>query len=282
MSKRITSDPRFIYLLLALVITVPILTHSVLPVPVSATTVAVFNFINKLPANSLVVLSFDYSTSVVPELHPQAIIVTQQIFMRPLKVLFVAQWTDGPALTDAVLDAINQENKTYGVDYATLGYIPNTATLIGMTTDIHQYFPVDTRGNPTDSLPIIKKFPAASATSLVVSFAAGEPGMSAYLQYWQGRFNTPVAVGATAASAPGYMPFYNSQQLVGILISMRAAAEYEALMYTSPQYHCCLGLSGATSAMVAQSMSHLLIVAMVVFGNVVFFVEKARSRKKMR
>ena len=266
------SDPRLIYLLLGLVITVPILTHSVLPVPVSATTQAVYDFIEKLPANSLVVLSFDYSTSVVPELHPQAIVVTQHLFTRPLKVLFVAQYTDGPALADAVLGAIDKGNKTYGVDYATLGYIPNTATLLGMTTDIHQFLPLDTRGNPTDTLPIIKEFPAAKQAALVITFAAGEPGLSAYLQYWQARFNIPVAVGSTASSAPGYLPFYNSGQLVGILISMRAAAEYEILIHR-------MGISGATSAMVAQSTSHLLIVAMVVVGNVAYFVGRGRMKE---
>jgi len=266
------SDPRLIYLLLGLVVTVPILTHSVIPVPVTQTTQALYDFIQKLPANSLVVLSFDYSTSVVPELHPQAIVVTQQLFTLPLKILFVAQWTDGPALADAVLDAVTKGNKTYGVDYATLGYIPNSATLLGMTADIHQFFPVDTHGNPTDTLPIIKEFPAARQAALVITFAAGEPGLSQYLQYWQSRFNIPVAVGATASSAPGYLPFYNSGQIVGILISIRGAAEYEILIHR-------MGISGATSAMVAQSAAHLLIVAMVVFGNVVYFVGTGRKKE---
>lgn len=271
MSKwNVGSDPRIIYLLLGLVITVPVLTHTILPVPVSDTTRAVYDFIEKIPANSLVVLSFDYATSNVPEIHPQAIVVTQHLFMRPLKVIFVAQWTDGPALTDAVLDAIDREGKQYGVDYATLGYIPNTATLIGMTADIHQFFPVDTRGNPTESLPIIKQFPAAKDAALLMSFVAGEPGLFAYLQYWQVRFNIPVAAGATAISAPGFMPFYNSRQLIGILISMRGAAEYEVLIHR-------LGLSGATSAMVAQSTSHILIVLMVVFGNIAYFVKRRGS-----
>lgn len=276
MSKSsITSDPRLIYLVLGLVITVPILTHAILPVPVSDTTRAVYDFIQKLPANSLVILSFDYSTSTVPELHPQAIVVTQHLFTRPFKILFVAQWTDGPALTDAVLDAVDKENKTYGADYATLGYIPNTATLIGMTTDIRQYFPVDTRGNPTQNLPIIEEFPAAKDASLLITFATGEPGLSAYLQYWNARFNIPVVVGATAIAAPGYLPYLNSGQVVGVLISIRAAAEYEVLINR-------LGLSGAIPAMVAQSSSHILIVLMVIFGNVAYFVRKRGSPEVSR
>jgi hypothetical protein len=53
---------------------------------------------------------------------------------------------------------------------------------------------------------------------------------------------------------------------------MRAAAEYEILIGR-------MGISGATSAMVAQSMSHYLIVIMVVVGNVAYFAKKGRSKE---
>lgn len=273
---KIASDPRLVYVLLIVVIAVPILTHAVLPVPVTSTTRAVYDFIENLAPDSLVIVSFDYSTSTVPELQPQATIVTQHLFLKPLKILFVGQWTDGPALTDAVLDAINKGSKLYGTDYATLGYIPNSATLIGMTANIQSFFPVDTRGNPTQDLPIIKQFPAARKAALVITFVAGEPGLSQYLQYWQARLNIPVAAGAVASLAPGFMPFYNSQQIVGILISIRAAAEYETI--ENSQYpQVPVGLSGATSAMVAQSTSHLLIIGMIIVGNVAYFVTQRRK-----
>lgn len=270
------ADPRAIYLLLILVITVPILTHTILPVPISNTTRAVYEFIENLAKtkpNSLVVLSFDYSTSLVPELHPQAIVVTQHLFTLPLKVIFVAQWVDGPALTNSVLEVINKGSKKYGVDYATLGYIPNIATLIGMTTNIPQFFPVDTRGNATSSLPIIQEFPSAKQASLVMSFSGGDPGVDNYLQYWQTPFKIPVAVGSPAISAPGYMPFYNSGQLVGVLISMRGAAEYEFLINQ-------VDLTGAVSAMVAQSASLWLIAILVTIGNVAYVLR--RSNRKWR
>ena len=281
-ASSLRSDPRLVYLILLIVITVPILTHTAIAVPIGPTTLALYDFIQKLPPNSLVVESFDYATSVVPELHPQAIVVTQQLFMRPLKILFVALDANGPPLADAVLDAIDKGNRTYGVDYANLGYIPNTATQIGMISNIAQFLPLDTHANPTASLPIIKEFPAAKQAALVITYDDDSSALFSYLQYWQGRFNIPVAVGATAINAPGYMPFYNSGQLVGILISAPAAAQYEMLLSSPPPqgYGCCLGISGATSAMVAQSTSHLLIIAMVVFGNVAYFVGKRGLKKE--
>ena len=276
-TSSLKSDPRLVYAILLLAITVPILTHTIVAVPVSPTTLALYQYIDKLPANSLVVESFDYATSVVPELHPQAIVVTQHLFLRPLKILFVALDNNGPTLAEAVLDTINKGNKTYGVDYANLGYIPNTATVIGMPANISQFLPLDTYGTPTARLPIIKEFPAAKMASLVITYDDDGSALAQYIQYWLGGYNIPVAVGATSTVAPGFMPFYNSGQLVGILISIRAAAEYESLL--SQEYHCCVGISGASSAMLALSVSHFLIVAMVIFGNVVFFVGKRASKR---
>ena len=271
------SDPRLLYASLLLVIIVPVLTHTSVSVPASLTTRSLYQFIENLPPNSLVVESFDYATSVVPELHPQAIVVTQHFFLRPLKVLIVALDINGPTLADAVLDTVAKGNKTYGVDYANLGYIPNTATLIGMLTNIPQFLPLDTHGTPTANLSIIKEFPAAKQASLVITFDDDSSAAYSYLQYWEGAYNIPVAVGATATIAPGLMPFYNSHQLVGLLVSIRAAAEYETLLYQ--EYKCCLGISGASSAMVALSSSQVLIVGMVVFSNAMYFLRRRSSER---
>jgi hypothetical protein len=268
-----------VYVLLLLVIAVPLLSHTSVAVPINSTTLALYQFIQNLPANSLVVESFDYATSVVPELHPQAIVVTQQLFLKPIKILFVALDNNGPTLAEAVLDTVNKGSKTYGVDYANLGYIPNTATLIGMPANISQFLPLDTHGNPTASLPIIKEFPAIKAASLVITFDDDSSAVYSYIQYWEGRYNIPVAVGATATIAPGLMPLFNSGQLVAVLFSIRAAAEYQTLLYD--QYHCCEGISGASSAMVALSASQLLIVVMVLFANAaVFFGRRKFQRSK--
>ena len=270
------TDPRPIYVILILVVAVPILSHAVLPVAVSPTTRQVYDFIENLAAtkpNALVIVSFDYSTSLVPELYPQSIVIIQQLFELPLKIIFVAQWTDGPALTESVLDVIDKGSKKYGIDYAELGYIPNLATLIGMTQNLQHFFPIDTKGNPTATLPIIQQFPAGKLASLVVTFAGGEPGLDTYLQYWHTPFNTPIVVGATAISTPSYMPFLNSNQIVGLLISIRGAAEYEFLLNK-------VGLSGAGAEMVALSTSQWFIVIAIIFSNLAYFVGKTRGRRK--
>ena len=96
--------------------------------------------------------------------------------------------------------------------------------------------------------------------------------MDLYLQYWQTPFHIEIAVGSPAISAPGYLPFYNSKQIVGVLISMRAAAEYEFLIHRVDE-------SGAVAAMVAQSASLLLIAILVILGNLAFLIRKRTGKR---
>ncbi len=272
--RSLSSDPRLIYVLLAIVLLTPIIARIPMIVPASPTTRAVFDFIEGLPPGAFVVLSFDYSTGLVPELHPQAIVVTQHLFMKQARILLVAQWQDGPALADAVLDAVDKGNAVYGEDYVNLGYIGlSSSVVIGIAQNIRQFYSSDARGTPTGQLKLFDRFPGVKEAALVVSFTGNEPGVGVILQYWQAPFNLAVAVGSTGISAPSYLPFIASRQIIGILISLRAAAEYEALIERP-------GISGASAAMVAQSTSHVMIVLAVVVGNVAYLASRHRRGPK--
>jgi hypothetical protein len=248
-------------------IAAPIIARLTFVVPVTPTTQAVYDYIQRLEANSLIVLSFDYSPNSAPELHPQAIVIAQHAFMKQLKIIIVGHWTDGPTLGEAVLESVDKRGAEYGTDYVNLGFIPNVASDIGMTQDFVTVFPRDIRGMPTAEMLLLRLFPNAREAALVVSFTGGEPGINRYLQYWNAPFDIPVAMGSTALAAPGYLPFYDSGQLVGILISLRAAGEYETLIRTD-------NISGAASAMVSLSLAHITIVGAVVVGNLALLLSR--------
>ena len=82
---------------------------------------------------------------------------------------------------------------------------------------------------------------------------------------------TPVTGGTTAVSAPGLLPYVNSQkQLYGLLGGLKAASEYETLINK---------IGSATIKMDAQSIAHLLILAFILIGNIKAFVTKKRSEQ---
>jgi hypothetical protein len=93
-------------------------------------------------------------------------------------------------------------------------------------------------------------------------------GIDYWITYGQGRYKFPLAAAATAVMAPNYYPYLQSGQLFGLIGGLRGAAEYEELV----------GEPGpAVKGMFVQSISHLLIVALIILGNISYF---ASRRKK--
>jgi len=277
-------DPRWIYLLVFIVIAIPILIPMPSPLAITQYTGDAFETIENLPPGSLVVLSFDYS-GANPELHPQAIAVMRHVIKRPLYVMIVGMWSDGPIMAHQIWKTIDKtgydpENpsqiitKEYGKHIVNLGYLATTALIVGMYDSITENFSEDFYGNPVTELPLIQKFDGIKHAAVVVSFAAGSPGPGTYLQYWatqKPEFHKFI-VGSPAVSAPGFMPYYEAGKAgeigyVGVIVSLRGAAEYETLLGE-------IGLTGATAALNAQSAVHYLLVIAVVLGNIAYFMRK--------
>ena len=73
-----------------------------------------------------------------------------------------------------------------------------------------------------------------------------------------------------AVGAPKYYSFVQAGQFVGLLGGMKGAAEYEILIGEP---------ANAVLGMGAQSLVHLLIIAMVILGNVGFFASRRNKRR---
>jgi tetrahydromethanopterin S-methyltransferase subunit D len=71
--------------------------------------------------------------------------------------------------------------------------------------------------------------------------------------------------------APKLYAYLQSGQMTGLLGGMKGAAAYEQLV-NEP--------GTATKGMAAQSLVHLFIIASVIVGNAVFFLNKRKRRGK--
>ena len=72
-------DRRIIYLILALSIILPLLFPIGFPVDITQNTQDVYDLVDKLPAGSVVLLSYDWDAASAPELLPQAEALTRHI-----------------------------------------------------------------------------------------------------------------------------------------------------------------------------------------------------------
>jgi len=164
-------------------------------------------------------------------------------------------------------------DKEYGKDYVFLGFRPQyQAAILGMGEDIKRVFPQDYKNIPLDQIPMMsegsrlagKDIKNYQDISLIISVADGD--MPAYwVDYAVSRYHKKVSVAVTAVMATSFYPFLASGQIVGLLGGLKGAAEYEILIEKPG-----MGQRG----MDAQSVSHLVIILLVILGNAGYFLRR--------
>ncbi len=225
---------------------------------------AVYNYIEKLPANSVVLMSISYDPSSMPELYPMTLAVVRHCFMKNLKVLGLSLTLTGIGLgEDAIKTAAEEYGKKEGVDYVYLGFKPGPVTF-GMGEDIHKTFPTDYKGIPMKDLPMMQNVISYGNISLIVDYTASSSG---YIATAVTKYNATLAIGVTAVGAADYYPYLQTKQIIGLLGGLRSAAEYELLIGKPDK---------GFIRMDSQSIAHLLIIVLIIVGNIAYFA----SRKK--
>jgi hypothetical protein len=261
-------DRRIIFVFVFIGVAAPLLANVFLPIKPTDNVIAVYEQLEKVAAeDGIVLLSFSYGASTVPEMQPMARAILHHCFSRNIKVVAVCLWPEAAGLAQQVLEEMGTEfGKTYGVDYAFMGYKPgNYSVVLNMGQDFHDAFPQDNWGTPIGDIELTRNLRTLRDFAFVFDLAAGDSIEFWWIPYGQEKYGFPFAGGCTAVMAPDLFPFLQSGQLVGMLGGLAGAAEYEAL----------IGRKGkATAGMSAQSMAHLIIVAFIFFGNIAFFLSR--------
>jgi hypothetical protein len=265
-------DRRIIFLTVALAVILPLFFPFRLPVEVTPPVRQLYDVIEGLPKGSVVLISIDYDPSGSPELDPATLAIMRQCFGRDLKVFVMGLWATGVPLGMRALETVGVEeyHKQYGVDFVDFGYIPGGAiALVNLGRDVQNVCREDVYGTPAAEIPMMKHIRTADDFGLVISMSMGIPGSDQWIWYYHARYRGNLATAQTAIGAPKYYQYLQTGQLVGLIGGMKGAAEYERLVHT-------FGL--ATVGMDSQSSAHLLIIAFIVLGNVIFWMEKRRKK----
>jgi len=262
---------RIVYLVVALAVIIPMLFLKGKPVAVSEPVLKAFQAIDSLKEGSYVLISTDYGPGTMPEVNPMVYAVVRHAFRKNLKVVYLSVVDAlGLALGDQVIKNVAQEyGKEYGKDFVNLGFKPGAeAVIVSLGKEIRDIFPEDVRGVPLDSMEITKNIHNLKDFAIVVDFASGY-GITAWIRYAQARFGVFLVGCVTAVMGPENYPYLDSGQLKGLVAGLKGAAEYETL----------LGKPGiATRGMPAQSAVHILIIALIVIGNIIYLVEKRKKK----
>ena len=266
-------DRRWIFIIIALVVVIPLLVPIGMPIRATDTSKAVYDAIVDLPRGSKFLLSLEYSPSTKPENHPMAISILRHLFRNDHKVYITCLWPDGQFMAQDALKQVaeGEFNKVYGQDYVLLGYRPGAEAVVkGIVSNIRKLYSVDANQTKIDEIPMMNGITKFKDFAFLFSVSSGYPGTIEWVQYAADPTGVPMSSGVTSIQVNEVMPYVQSGQMVGLLAGMPGAAEYESLV----------GEKGsATSGMDAQSIAHLVIVLFIVLGNTAYFIERKRSKK---
>lgn len=264
-------DRRYIFLLIGIAVILPLIFPLGLPLGVTQPSKSLYEKVESLKEGSVVLLTFDYYPSTLPETEPMSYAALRHLFRKNIKVITVTTIPLGAlsVMESVVKNVAREYDKKYGVDYVNLGYkYGYQAVMLGMGRKIEDIFPYDNYDHLLDSLPLMQRVKNYEDVDFI--FVVSD---NATVEYWvslvNAQFGIPMGAGVTAVMAPRCYSFLQTKQLVGMLGGMKGVAEYEKL---SSNY------GRATVGMGPQSIIHFLIIFFLIAGNIGYFASKKGKR----
>ncbi len=280
-------DRRWIFLFVAVAVTVPLILRRPAPVVPSPIVVDLYEAVDALPPGSRVLLSLDYGPSTVPENDPMAHALVRHILKKDLKLYLMTIWATGPPLiTNAIGTVVLPDfpDLVYGEDYVNLGYkVGNQGLIQSLTSDFKGQYTTDAGYGDIPSrsvrdIPMMAPITTVRDFTMILAVGSGFPGVKEWVQFAGDPTGVPVGGGVTAVEAPLLYPYYPTQ-LRGLLGGLQGAAEYERLLLDDhPEFHEAAQV--ALVRMFPQTIAHMVIVAFVILGNISYFAQRGRARRR--
>jgi hypothetical protein len=269
-------DRRWVFMSVAICTVFPFLIPGGLGLPkpsITRYTRMVFEEVDQLgPDTKPILISMDYDPGTLAELQPMAEAVFRHIFARKGKAIIVTFMPTGAGLAQETVYRMAKEfpHVKEGVDFAFLGFnFPAAACIQGIGRDIRQMYPSDVRGVALDDMPIFKGVTNYQDIQIVLDLAGNNLPVG-WITNAHERFGARFAMGVTNVMAGDFTP-YVGRQSQGMLQGMRGAAEYERLIQENGYWP---ELGDATTGMDAQSVTHVLILLLIVIGNLGYFFSR--------
>jgi len=270
-------DRRWIFLVMAAAIVVPLYVPIGLPIAASPMTKAAFNAVEALQPGDVVFVSMDVDPASTAELEPYYRALIVQLKRRDVRIAFATLWYQAPPLVERWLrETVDEpfgDTRRYvrDVDYVNLGFREGRQNvMLAMGADLPRAFDGKADdGTALQSIPFMQPIHGLADFKLMISVSAVSPGAKEYVQYVQNRYALRIVAATTAVSTTDLAPYYQSGQLLGLVAGLSGAAEYEMLVGRPS-----IGVEGAN----VLNVGHLVVILAIVLGNVAYFSRRRRRR----
>ncbi|HWL08113.1 MAG TPA: hypothetical protein VNQ76_06910 [Planctomicrobium sp.] len=278
-------DRRWIFLLMALAVSIPILFQFQFPETPTQMTVDVFEAIESLPPGSNVLMAWDFDPSTEGELGPMATALTRHCCEKGHKMYFLTLVPVGPQMIEKSIATVIRSDfpdLTYGNDYVNLGFKSGYEGVIKViVTNLRGLYTTDARGTNIDQIPMCKNITSIQDMRLIINVSGAYPGTKEWVQYAVTPFpdKFELVAGVTGVQAPMFYP-YVPKQLVGMLSAIKGAAEYETLVHRAYDEGAAdKKYMEANRRMGPQLVAHLLMIGLILVGNWVYFMQKRMEKQ---
>lgn len=269
LDKLMNLDRRIVFILVALGVIIPTFLNVTFPIMVSQPARDIYDRIESLEAGTPIILAFNYGPGSMPELHPMAKAVLTHCFQKKVRVIGMTLIAEGSTLGDEMMrEVATTTGAVYGEDYVYLGFRPGGELVLReMGSAISAVYETDYAETPIAQLPMMQEITNYEQIDLVIDLASSET-VEMWIIYANTKFNQEIAAGVTGVMVSQMYPYLQTEQLIGLMAGLMGAAEYEELVKMPGK-----GIKG----MSVQSFVHLLIAALVIWGNIVFLIQRRRT-----
>jgi len=249
--------------------------------PVSEFVESYYETIEELPEGSIVMLSADFDPASAAELLPAYQATINHLLLRKMKVINVATWPAAPPYMEQQFRIITPDyGSEYGTGWVHMGFLPGDDVAMGnIGQSLKSAFPREGLEDMRyDEVPLLAEVDDnMDGIDLLITMSAGYPGILEWIAQVGGRYEMPILAATTAVQTPDLFAFYPNQ-LEGFLGAATGATQYLQMVdeITAPGAVTEV-MKENQRRMLVQSWVHVLIIALVVIGNVIYFAGRKRT-----
>ncbi|MFN3421959.1 MAG: hypothetical protein ACK40X_09580 [Armatimonadota bacterium] len=267
-----TIDRRIVYLCVAIAIALPFIVQVRLPVIPTMPVQKFYEAVENIPKGKVALIAADFDTGTEGENGPQVQAVLEHLMRKRIPFIILGVAIQGPELVQNYAERLaGKYGYRYGIDFVNLGYLPGgQLALERFCRSIWQTKPVDYKQRPLTELPLMKKVRTAKDIGLVAEFT-GSGLLQWYVVTFWAQFKVPLAQGCTGIIGPEQFPYLDTGQLSGLMVGLKGAAEYEALLKVQRE---------GFRRMMPQSLGHLVALFLIFLGNLGMWLTWKRVRRR--
>jgi hypothetical protein len=230
--EKLTALPREVVMsLVILAMLIPAMSPLGLPLMTGDMSIAWYDTVDALPAESVVLMDIGYGSGGYPSLGPGNIAALHQMFEKDLKVVIMATSLEGTMMYPLIMDVVRPEQNyglVYGEDYVFIGYIAGEQTaMAGVLGDLKALVSVDYQGTSIDSLSLMDNVNGADDIDLVAYLTTAGGTAEGWVYQAYSQYDMDVIGGVLSMMTTSIKPYYDSGQLLGIMDGIKGAADLE-------------------------------------------------------